>query len=87
MRGKGPDGEVGLKGSSKGYLYSPLHVPSPQAPSCLFTPNQQTPAASYNFPKMHTICSSLMGSPLGVPSLNYPHLAAPLWLKGLSGAR
>lgn len=67
--------------------YSLLHAPSPQAPSCLFTPNQQTPAASYSFPKMHPICSSLMGPPPGVPSLNYPHQAVPLWLRGRSGAR
>lgn len=85
--GKGSDGEEDPKESIKHYLYSTLPVPSPQAPSCLFTPNQQTPAASYSFPKMHTICSSLMGLPPGAPSLNYPHLAAPLWLRGLSGAR
>lgn len=68
-------------------LYSPLHAPSSQVPSCLFTPNQQTPAASYSCPKMHPICSSLMEPPPGAPSLNYPHQAAPLWLRGHSGAR
>lgn len=59
----------------------------PQAPSCLFTPSQQTPAISCSFPKMHPICSSPTVFPPGAPSPNCPHQAVPLWLRGHLGAR